>query len=84
MNGKRAKALRTLVYGDDMSPRNRAYSHLQHTTCQIIADPLRRTYQALKHTWARRGAQSPEHMEPAAIARLLFPYERWQRIGRKP
>lgn len=70
MNGKRAKAFRSQVYGDEYSPKFRKYGpsgkkaakYSPHTkkmyevpTGQIVADARRRAYQKLKQGWIRRG-----------------------------
>ncbi|MHC4184131.1 MAG: hypothetical protein ACYSR0_12360 [Planctomycetota bacterium] len=47
MNGKRAKQIKRLVYGDSFSPRHRKYSRAKGTT-QIVADDRRQRYQKLK------------------------------------
>lgn len=69
MNGKRAKAIRQEVYGDDYSPKFRRYgsagkklskynAHTKKTyfgdNGQIVADPRRQAYQKAKKAWTRR------------------------------
>ena len=66
MNGKRAKAIRQEVYGDDYSPKFREYKKITPdkgvdgflifggTMGQIVADPRRQAYQKAKKAWTRR------------------------------
>ena len=46
MNGKRAKQIRRLVYGENFSPRFRKYSRTK--TGSIVADEKRQRYQQIK------------------------------------
>jgi len=46
MNGKKAKEIRRLVYGDSFSPRHRKYRKLK--SGMIVADDKRQRYQAIK------------------------------------
>lgn len=59
MNGKRAKALRRLVYGD-YALRDRKYVGVTHgngptASLTVVAHGRRRAYQALKKHYARTG-----------------------------
>lgn len=67
MNGKRAKAIRREVYGDDFSPKFRKYTGENRRTVlyayggpmvnqvgTITADPRRQAYQKAKKAWTRR------------------------------
>lgn len=64
MNGKRAKAIRQEVYGDDYSPKFRQYkgesrlfdkySRTWNQYGSIQADPRRQAYQKAKKAWTRR------------------------------
>lgn len=51
MNGKRAKAIRREVYGDDYSPKFRQYKAGRGLA--RIADPRRQAYQKAKKAWTR-------------------------------
>lgn len=48
MNGRKAKRIGKEVYGEDGSLRHRKYFYKKDRSGQIIADPLRRAYQAAK------------------------------------
>lgn len=67
MNGKRAKAIRGEVYGDDFSPKFRKYTGENRQKLSdwmitwrwnqvgtITADPRRQAYQKAKKAWTRR------------------------------
>lgn len=72
MNGKRAKALRKSIYGDDMSPRSRLYT--KDRTGETSAGPLRHAYQALKRAWC---AVDKKTGDDTGTVRIGFPWERW-------
>lgn len=70
MNGKRAKAIRQEVYGDDYSPKFREYkggnrrrvSFLKffgtNQIGTVTADGRRQTYQKAKKNWVRKGGNN--------------------------
>lgn len=51
MSGKRAKAIRRAIYGQEYSPRARAYRRVKAEHDQIVADDRRRAYQRAKREW---------------------------------
>ena len=53
MNGKRAKAIKQEVYGDEYSPKFRQY-YRKKGAFVIQADPRRQAYQKAKKAWTRR------------------------------